>query len=92
MSLKKRPKKTKKMDKLKVGESVWVMANNKAIEVTIKEIVKTDEFIPAINETPSSTKTVYEIWASKDMTNFNKDIEIFDGRYFSSKELLIKSL
>jgi hypothetical protein len=79
------------MDKLNINDKVWVLANNRAVEVTISKITKFQSLKKGENGEKDQTLTTIQAFASYN-DNVNHEHELIDGLYFDSKQDLINSL
>jgi hypothetical protein len=79
------------MNKLKISDKVWMMVDNKAVELTITQITVIQKIIKGENEIKDSTQTTYDIWGSWSIL-YTRDVQIKDGLFFNTKQDLINSL
>jgi hypothetical protein len=79
------------MNKLKISDKVWMMVDNKAVELTVTQITVIQKIIKGENEIKDSTQTTYDIWGSWSIL-YTRDVQIKDGLFFNTKQDLINSL
>jgi hypothetical protein len=79
------------MNKLKISDKVWMMVDNKAVELTVTQITVIQKIIKGENEIKDSTQTTYDIWGSWSILH-TRDLQIKDGLFFNTKQDLINSL
>jgi hypothetical protein len=79
------------MDKLKISDKIWMMVENKAVELTVTQITVTQKIVKGENEKNDSTTTNYEIYASWSIL-YTRDVQVKDGLFFETKQDLIQSL
>ncbi len=79
------------MDKLKIADKIWMMVENKAVELTVTQITVTQKIVKGENDNKDSTTTTYEIYASWSIL-YNRDVQVKESCFFETKQDLIQSL